>query len=147
MRDIGSVASTAAAQDHPGASGGTATSESPQIVSTRPGNTVTYEIGDALNMAYVERDRLESVDVVLRRRRARFQGRIGRQRVEIDLQGSHIGGVIGDRPISLQAGRARGQLHVDGMFGAREIGSSTLSPSEEELVSAAMISPSSGAPI
>jgi hypothetical protein len=94
----------------------------PAIVTTRPGNAVEYEIGDALNMAYVERDRLDSVDVTLRRRKgSHFSGRIGRQRVQISMDGSQISGTIGDRLISLRAERTGTQLHIDGAFGARAI--------------------------
>lgn len=125
---IGALTAVVAAQSHAhdvsgaGASGvGASDQDDAQIVATRPGNTVDYEVGDALNMAYVERDRLVSVDVILRRVRSRFHGQIGHQPVEITMEGSHIGGHIGNRTIVLLAVRASGQLHVDGMFGARSI--------------------------
>jgi hypothetical protein len=107
----------------PGSQPGTEVGEAGNsaIVTTKAGNAVEYEIGDALNMAYVERDRLDSVDVTLRRKRSRFFGRIGRQRVNISMEGSLISGTIGDRPISLRAERTMAQLHIDGAFGARAI--------------------------
>lgn len=91
------------------------------ILSAAPGHSVTYEIGDALNMAYVERDRMSSVDLLLRLQGVRFQGRIGRQQVEMTMEGSRIDGKIGERPIALSAERTGAQLHIDGMFGSRTI--------------------------
>ncbi|HVZ73140.1 MAG TPA: hypothetical protein VHJ20_12250 [Polyangia bacterium] len=91
------------------------------IVTTCPGSAVEYELGDAQNLAYVQRDRLDSVDVQLRRRGSRLDGRIKRLRVELELNDGQIVGVFGDRSISLRTERLRGQLRIDGMFGARAI--------------------------
>ena len=113
----------------PGSAPATPSTDEGRPIVAQPGTSVASEIGDPLNTAYVERDRLESVDVVLRRHHAPYQGRIGHQRMEITMEGSHIGGLIGDRPISLRAERARGHLHVDGMFGARAIALTVHPPS------------------
>jgi hypothetical protein len=91
------------------------------VLATQPGGTLSFEVGNALNVARIDREGVSSVDVKLRRSGDRLRGRVGRQPVSMVMEGSSVTGTVGDRPVQLLAQRVGDSLSVTGAFGARAI--------------------------
>jgi hypothetical protein len=92
-----------------------------EVFSTQPGSILSFEVGNALNIARIDRQGVSSVDVKLRRSGDHLRGRVGRLPVSMSLNGNEVTGRIGDRPVTLSAQRGGSGLSITGAFGARAV--------------------------
>ena len=105
----------------------TVSSVADRVLAAQPGDSLLLVVGDRITTARVDRFGITSRNISLHLTGTRLRGKVGGQRVQLDLGSDRVNGTIGTRDVSLQIMRLDGVLRITGRFGDRAI-SEDLSP-------------------
>ncbi|HVV53121.1 MAG TPA: hypothetical protein VHO06_25915 [Polyangia bacterium] len=91
------------------------------VLASRPGQTLTFSVGDSTRVADVTREGFSADGVVVQRAPGRLRGEVGVEPLNVELEPQRVAGTLGDHRVSLDVLRARDGLQIVGSFGARSI--------------------------
>jgi hypothetical protein len=100
-----------------------AAAETP-LLAAKPGQDLSFTVGNNVHVANITREGLSSDGVELRRSADHLRGRVGAEPVDIRLEPERLDGSIGDHKIALDVWRSGDRLQIAGEFGERTVGMS-----------------------
>ena len=92
-----------------------------RVLAARPGDTLSFTVGDDIQVFNVTREALVGDSVELQRFPGHLRGRVGSEPIDLALEAPRITGRIGVQPVSLDMLPSKDGIQVAGRFGAREI--------------------------
>ena len=91
------------------------------LLAAAPNQSLTFAVGDKVQVADVTREGMTDADISLRSFPGHLRGHVGGEPVDLRLEPRRVAGTLGNHAVGLDVIRSGARLEVAGTFGVRAV--------------------------